>query len=308
MVNGQLEDSLRHEIESFIEGRLSAIKQEITSLQSQLNESLSSLLERHSNVQSEGSLTSAIGEHLRAAHERGVELAAAESSRAKASSDMAIIKAAAAQRTLSEPAEVAAFLSRYGVDYERWSPDRPLAADLLDCGGEPQRARIHRRGEHCRQLAVGFLVGGDELLRRRRRVALGEMPGRDDAQRLRLAHPADHRLVGRVLCGDQRHLALEVEARPLVEQAHRVGTVLHGEDEVGLEALNLREYLYAGGVSLIEWFERLPAEDVDEHLEVKIAHAGGSEREFVFIAHGERYERLLEEFKSSRFNRSKSLR
>ena len=75
-----------------------------------------------------------------------------------------------------------------------------------------------------------------------------------------------------------------------------------------LEALNLREYLYAGGVSLIEWFERLPAEDVDEHLEVKIAHAGGSEREFVFIAHGERYERLLEEFKSSRFNRSKSLR
>jgi 1,2-dihydroxy-3-keto-5-methylthiopentene dioxygenase len=42
---------------------------------------------------------------------------------------MAIIKVAAAQRTLSEPAEVAAFLSRYGVDYERWSLDRPLAAD-----------------------------------------------------------------------------------------------------------------------------------------------------------------------------------
>jgi len=42
---------------------------------------------------------------------------------------MAIIKVAAEQTTLSEPAAVTAFLSRYGVDYERWSTDRPLAAD-----------------------------------------------------------------------------------------------------------------------------------------------------------------------------------
>src|SRR5262249_49286237 len=70
-----------------------------------------------------------------------------------------------------------------------------------------------------------------------------------------------------------------------------------------LEALNLREYLYADGVSLIEWFERLPPVEVDEYLEVKIAHAGGSNRELVFTAYGERYERLLERFKvqSSRF-------
>src|SRR5262245_58276266 len=42
---------------------------------------------------------------------------------------MAIIKVAAEQRTLSEPAAVTAFLSRYGVDYERWSTDRQLVAD-----------------------------------------------------------------------------------------------------------------------------------------------------------------------------------
>lgn len=94
MANGQLEDSLRHEIESYLEGRLSAVKQEITSLQSQLNASLTSLLDRQSDLQMEGSLAASISEHLRAAHERGVELAAAESSRAKASSDMAIVKAA----------------------------------------------------------------------------------------------------------------------------------------------------------------------------------------------------------------------
>ena len=94
MVSSQIEESLRHEIESFIEGRLSSIKQEITSLQSQLNQSLTSLLDRQKDAQIEGSLTSSISEHLRAAHDSGVELAAAESAKAKASSDLAIIKAA----------------------------------------------------------------------------------------------------------------------------------------------------------------------------------------------------------------------
>jgi len=92
VVSGHLEESLRHEIESYMEGRLSAIKQEIASLQSQLNESLTRLLERQGEVQMDGGVSATISEHLRAAHERGVELAAAESSRAKASSDMAIVK------------------------------------------------------------------------------------------------------------------------------------------------------------------------------------------------------------------------
>jgi hypothetical protein len=94
VVNGHLEDSLRREIESHLESRLTAVKQEITTLQSLLNESLSSFLERQADVQMEGSLVASIAEHLHAAHERGVELAASESSRAKASSDMAIVKSA----------------------------------------------------------------------------------------------------------------------------------------------------------------------------------------------------------------------
>ena len=96
MVNGHLEDSLRREIESYLESRLSAVKQEITTLQSLLNESLSTFVDRQADVQMEGSLLAAITEHLHAAHERGVELAASESSRAKASSDMAIVKSAIA--------------------------------------------------------------------------------------------------------------------------------------------------------------------------------------------------------------------
>jgi hypothetical protein len=94
VVSGQLEDSLRHEIESYIDGRMGVIKQEISALQSQLNEALSRLLERQSDVQLDGSVASSISEHLRAAHEQGIDFAASESSRAQASSDMAIVKAA----------------------------------------------------------------------------------------------------------------------------------------------------------------------------------------------------------------------
>jgi hypothetical protein len=94
VVSGQLEDSLRHEIESYLEGRIGSIKQEIAALQSQLNESLSRLLDRQGEVQLDGGVASSILEHLRAAHEEGIDLAASESSRAKASSDMAIVKAA----------------------------------------------------------------------------------------------------------------------------------------------------------------------------------------------------------------------
>lgn len=94
MVSGQLEDSLRHELESYIEGRIGGIKQEIAALQSQLNESLSRMLDRQSEVQLDGSVSASVLEHLRAAREEGLDLAASDSSRAKASSDMAIVKAA----------------------------------------------------------------------------------------------------------------------------------------------------------------------------------------------------------------------
>jgi tRNA threonylcarbamoyladenosine biosynthesis protein TsaE len=66
-----------------------------------------------------------------------------------------------------------------------------------------------------------------------------------------------------------------------------------------LEGLNLREYLYSDGVSLIEWFENLPAAEADEYLEVGIAHAGGSKRRLTFVGHGDRYEKIVEKFKRS---------
>ena len=67
-----------------------------------------------------------------------------------------------------------------------------------------------------------------------------------------------------------------------------------------LEGLNLREYLYADGVSLIEWFEHVPANEVDEYLELKIAHGGGTKRQLTFVGHGERYEKMVQKLKRSR--------
>ncbi|HEY3167836.1 MAG TPA: tRNA (adenosine(37)-N6)-threonylcarbamoyltransferase complex ATPase subunit type 1 TsaE [Candidatus Binatia bacterium] len=67
-----------------------------------------------------------------------------------------------------------------------------------------------------------------------------------------------------------------------------------------LEGLNLREYLYSDGVSLIEWFENLPAADADEFLEIRIAHGGGSKRQLTFVGHGERYEKIVQKLKRSK--------
>lgn len=94
MISEQLEESLRREIDAYVEQRLGAIKQEIAQVQNQLNDAIKHVLETEGADQWDGSFASSIAEHLRAAHDRGVELAASESSRTQASSDMAIVKAA----------------------------------------------------------------------------------------------------------------------------------------------------------------------------------------------------------------------
>lgn len=66
------------------------------------------------------------------------------------------------------------------------------------------------------------------------------------------------------------------------------------ENRRELEELNLLEYFFAGGVCAIEWFEHLPAREIEEYLHVGFAHAGGSRRKLTFMAHGERFEEIIE--------------
>jgi tRNA threonylcarbamoyladenosine biosynthesis protein TsaE len=82
-------------------------------------------------------------------------------------------------------------------------------------------------------------------------------------------------------------------------------------DRHEMEGLGLRDYLYSDGASVIEWFDHLPADEVEEYLEIKLEYAegDGNERQLTFTTHGERYEKLLEEFKGSRvqgFKRSRN--
>ena len=94
MVTGQLEKSLRAELDEYLNSRLSGLQEEITRLQSQVNEGFTRILERsRGEAETDTSVTASISEHIRAAHESGLEEAAAESARTKASSDMAILKA-----------------------------------------------------------------------------------------------------------------------------------------------------------------------------------------------------------------------
>jgi tRNA threonylcarbamoyladenosine biosynthesis protein TsaE len=60
-----------------------------------------------------------------------------------------------------------------------------------------------------------------------------------------------------------------------------------------LEELNLREYLYSNGVSLIEWFQYYPAGEIEDHLEVELAYREGSKRQLTFLPHGARYQDLV---------------
>lgn len=95
MSSDDLDKSLREEVEAYISRRLGAMQEEIFRLQSELNESFTRLVERSASAtMSDTSVAATIAEHLRAAHERGIDQAAAESSKAKASSDLAIIKSA----------------------------------------------------------------------------------------------------------------------------------------------------------------------------------------------------------------------
>ncbi|HWS52698.1 MAG TPA: GAF domain-containing protein, partial [Pyrinomonadaceae bacterium] len=95
MPSGDLEKSLRADIESYVAGRLSGLQEEVARLQSQFNEAFTRLLERMDvRAEDDDSVAVMVSDHLRHARNQGIETAAAESARARAASDLALVKAA----------------------------------------------------------------------------------------------------------------------------------------------------------------------------------------------------------------------
>ena len=236
MVSGQLEDSLRHEIESYIEGRLGGVKQEIAALQSQLNESLSRLLDRQAEVTLDGGVAASILEHLRAAHEEGIDLAASESSRAKASSDMAIVKAAISE--INEQQSQADILK---ILVNRAAAFAPRVAFFAIKGGQNigWRARGFQGtvGDHVIH-QISFAVAADtavgEAARSRHTWSGG--PG---------SHSEDHVLLNRL--GDDP--PARIVAIPLVVRDRAVAVLYADSGGLDSEAINLEALETLVGVS-----------------------------------------------------------
>ena len=95
MASEDLEKSLRAEVDNYLSGRLNSLQEEVARLHAQVNEAFTRLAERtQEGGGGDASLAVAVADHLRAAHSRGTAAAAAESARERASSDVAILKAA----------------------------------------------------------------------------------------------------------------------------------------------------------------------------------------------------------------------
>jgi len=72
---------------------------------------------------------------------------------------------------------------------------------------------------------------------------------------------------------------------------------LYRLEELGLDDLGLREYLFSPAVSAVEWFERLrEAPDLDV-LSIRIEYAGASARRLEFRATGHRHGSIIAKLK-----------
>ncbi|HUU43647.1 MAG TPA: tRNA (adenosine(37)-N6)-threonylcarbamoyltransferase complex ATPase subunit type 1 TsaE [Planctomycetota bacterium] len=86
-------------------------------------------------------------------------------------------------------------------------------------------------------------------------------------------------------------LVSEYEAR--VRLYHVDAYRLSGADE--LEALGSDEFMFSGGVTVIEWADRVAEALPAQHLRVACKHAGETRRTFRFAATGARYAGIVRE-------------
>lgn len=73
---------------------------------------------------------------------------------------------------------------------------------------------------------------------------------------------------------------------------------LYRLDNVALDDLGLREYLFSDSIAAVEWFERLLGAGEINRLSVTISYTGACNRRIEFSAVGERYCSLIARFRS----------
>jgi tRNA threonylcarbamoyladenosine biosynthesis protein TsaE len=73
---------------------------------------------------------------------------------------------------------------------------------------------------------------------------------------------------------------------------------LYRLEEVGLDDMGLREYLFSSGIAAVEWFERLREGADMEFLSVRIEYADTNTRRLEFRATGSRHASIVAKLKS----------
>jgi len=56
--------------------------------------------------------------------------------------------------------------------------------------------------------------------------------------------------------------------------------------------VDYESFFYDDGITVVEWADKIREILPDEYLEIRIAHAGTTARDFTFTAHGERYRKI----------------
>jgi tRNA threonylcarbamoyladenosine biosynthesis protein TsaE len=61
-----------------------------------------------------------------------------------------------------------------------------------------------------------------------------------------------------------------------------------------MQELDLVEYLFSDGVSLIEWFDHLPSGETGECLNIKFEHVNENKRKLTFVGYGSPYDDIID--------------
>src|SRR6266436_4502409 len=68
---------------------------------------------------------------------------------------------------------------------------------------------------------------------------------------------------------------------------------LYRLEDVALEEMGLREYLFSDAIAAVEWFERLREGPELSRLAIRLSYSAANRRRIEFVAVGDRYSELL---------------
>jgi len=100
--------------------------------------------------------------------------------------------------------------------------------------------------------------------------------------------------------GVQDHLYVNSPSFVIIKEYHGEVDLFHFDvyrldERHFLDTLDHKRYFYGEGVTVVEWADKIRDELPGEYLEIIIAHAGKTERQFKLKAYGDKYSEVIKE-------------